>query len=173
MQVILVKHLRKRGRVGDIVEVRDGFARNFLLPQNLAVRATEANKQLIEEQKREYEKRNASAKKEAEKIAKEIAGKDIIFIRQASDDGRLFGSVSNKEIAKELSKIISYDLQGTNIAIETAMKVIGVYSIEVDLHAEVITNIIVTIARSESEASDALRIYKSAQNSSSSGDQAV
>ena len=160
MEVILIKHIKKLGKIGEIVKVKDGFGRNYLLPQKFAIRATASNTKLLEQQRIEFEENNAKAKLEAEDISLLVTDKELIFIKQAADDGRLFGSVNNKEIAKELSKVISQELAYSTILLESPIKSIGVFSIEVVLHAEVSANIIIVIARSESEALEALRTYK-------------
>ncbi|WPY00337.1 50S ribosomal protein L9 [Candidatus Trichorickettsia mobilis] len=160
MEVILVKHIKKLGKIGEIVKVKDGFGRNYLLPQKLAIRATTYNVKLLEQQREEFEEKNAKARTEAESIAQLVIGKELVFIKQAADDGKLFGSVNNKEIAKELSKLISHDIPYSTIVLGSPIKSLGISSVEVALHAEVSTNIIIVIARSDSEAIEALRSYK-------------
>lgn len=160
MELILVKPVRKLGKIGEIVKVKDGFGRNYLLPQSFAIRATEKNKKLIEEERSNLELKNAQAKAAAELLAKSIEGKDVAFIKQCADDGRLFGSVSNKEIAKELSKVISQEVVYSAIHLETPIKSLGVFPVKVHLHTEVDANIVVVVARSDSEILDALKQYK-------------
>ena len=161
MEVILVKPVKKLGKIGNLVKVKNGFGRNWLIPQGIALRATEKNKQLIENQKHELEEKNNNAKEEANQLAKKIDGKDLLFIRQSAADGRLFGSVSNKEISKELSNIASCEIPYAAVDLEAPIKTIGAYNIEIHLHHDVTANIAVIIARTESEAQDALRSLKS------------
>lgn len=170
MEVILVQPIKKLGKIGNLVKVKNGFGRNWLIPQRLAIRATEKNKQLIENQKHELEEKNNKAKEEANQLAKKIDGKDLLFIRQSAADGRLFGSVSNKEIAKELSSVTSCDIPYAAIDLETPLKTIGAYNVEIHLHHDVTANIAVIIARTESEAQDALRALKSDKEPAKSED---
>lgn len=159
MKVILVKPVRKLGKIGDAVEVKPGFGRNFLLPQGFAVRATEANMQLIEEQKHDLEAKNVEAREEAGALSVKIEGKDFTFIRQSAADGRLFGSVGNKEIAKVLADS-GYEVSHSQVELDKPIKTLGVYKVSLVLHSDVMTNIIVNVARSDSEAIDALREFK-------------
>lgn len=161
MEVILIKPVRKIGTIGEIIKVKDGFGRNYLIPKNFAVRATKQNKELIEQQKHDFEVNNSARKLEAENIATFIANKEIMFIMQSADDGKLFGSVGNKDIAKQLSDSTNYKITRANILLNTAIKTIGVFSVEVTLHPEVSVNILVIIARSESESTSLLNNYKS------------
>lgn len=159
MKVILLKPVRKLGKIGEEVDVKPGFGRNFLVPQGFAVRATEANRVVIAEQKKDLEAKNAEAKKVAEALSAKIIGKDFTFIRQSAADGRLFGSVANKEIAKTLSDA-GYEIAHSHIHLDKPIKNLGVHEVSLILHSDVISNIIINVARSESEAIDALREYK-------------
>ena len=161
MLVVLVKPVRKLGRIGEIVSVKDGFGRNYLIPEGYAVRATEANKKMVEEKKRELEEQNIAAKNDAAKLQQKIDGKDVTFIMQASADGRLFGSVGNREIAKALSTA-GYDINYSQVSIASPIKTLGVFDVALVLHTEVTASVVVNIARSDSEAVDALREFKNA-----------
>lgn len=165
MEVILVKPIKKLGKIGNLVKVRNGFGRNWLIPQGLAIRATEKNKQLIESQKHDLEEKNTQAKDEANLLAKKIENKDLLFVRQSAADGRLFGSVNNKEIAKELSAIAACDIPFSAIDLEAPLKTIGAFNVDIHLHHDVTTTIAVIIARTESEAQDALRAHKGGKTS--------
>jgi large subunit ribosomal protein L9 len=160
MEVILVKPLRKGGKslgkIGDLIKVKDGFARNFLIPQEYAIRANANNKRLIEEQKHSLEQKNAQEKVLAEQYIQKINGKQIIFVRQSSDDGKLFGSVNNKEVAKELSNVLGHPVNPSCVLLDHAIKFLGVSVVEVMLHPDVVGTVVVAIGRSESEAQDAL-----------------
>ncbi len=160
MQVILVKSVRKLGKVGDTVNVADGFGRNYLIPQELAIRASRDNVALFSTKQVQLEDTNKENKILAEEAAKSLEGKHITFITQSAADGRLFGSVSGKIIANELSKIIDFKLNYSNILLDNPIKFNGVYDIQVVLHSEVVTNIIIVIAKTESEAQDALKDFK-------------
>ncbi|MBP7189953.1 MAG: 50S ribosomal protein L9 [Rickettsiaceae bacterium] len=169
MKVILLKPVRKLGKIGETVDVKPGFGRNFLVPQGFAVRATESNKKLIEARKSELEAKNKEAKKYAEEIAKKVEGKDFTFIRQSAADGRLFGSVSGREIAKVLLDA-GYEVSYANVHLESPIKNLGVFEVHLVLHSEVTSNIIVNVARSSSEAVDALRAFKNPVASSKTAD---
>lgn len=164
MEVILIKPVRKLGKIGEIHKVTDGFGRNYLLPQKLAIRATELNKELIVKQKHELEEKDTQIKEEITKINDLIKDQKLIFVRQTSDDGKLFGSVNNKEIAEKLSQAVSYPISHLNIILDTQIKSIGVYKVEVRLHAELSTDVTVIVARSESEVQDYLREQKTEES---------
>jgi large subunit ribosomal protein L9 len=161
MKVILLKQKRGLGKVGEIVTVKDGFGRNFLLPQGVAMRATAENEKKIEAQKADLEKQNAEIRKAAEVSSKKIEGKDFTFIRQCADDGRLFGSVSTKEIAKAVEAIASIEITHANVFLIHPIKSLGVYEVIISAHADVTCNILINVARSESEAKDAINEYRS------------
>lgn len=160
MEVILIKPVRKLGKIAKILKVKKGFARNYLIPKKLAIRATEPNKQFIEAQKHDLEMKELKIRSEAEVINNVISGKELIFIKQSADDGRLFGSVNNKEIAESLSKASLQLISHLSIILENPIKSTGVFVVEVRLHAELSTNITVIVARSESEAQDYSRNNK-------------
>jgi len=160
MEVILIKPIRKLGKIGEIYKVADGFGRNYLLPQKLAIRATELNKELIIKQKHELEEKDTQTKEEVTKINDLIKDQKLIFIRQTSDDGKLFGSVSSKEIADKLSENVSYRISHLNIILDKQIKSTGLYMVEVRLHPELSTIVTVVVARSESETQDYLREQK-------------
>lgn len=159
MQVILVKPVRKLGKVGETVNVKNGYGKNYLIPSELAVRATRENISIFNEKKKEFEEKNALLKNEAEISSQHLEGKHLIYVAQAAADGRLFGSISQKDIAGKLSEIAKFKLDYSNILLEKAIKVTGVYTVQVALHPEVITSVLVVVAKSESEAIDALRNY--------------
>jgi large subunit ribosomal protein L9 len=152
MEVILVKPVRKLGKIAEVVKVRNGFARNYLIPQQLAVRATESNKKIIETQKHDLELKDSQIKSKTEIINQAIQNQELVFIKQSADDGRLFGSVSNKEIAEALSKISLHPISYLNVVLDKPIKSVGGFTIEIRLHAELSTSIMVIVARSESEA---------------------
>ncbi|WP_375326981.1 50S ribosomal protein L9 [Candidatus Tisiphia endosymbiont of Nemotelus uliginosus] len=154
MEVILVKPVRHLGKIAEICEVKNGFARNYLFPNKLAIRATVHNKQIIADQKYELEIKDDKSRTEASIISNNINGKEIMFIRQSAEDGRLFGSVNSKEIAEALSKISDHPIAYSNIVLDKPIKTTGVFVVEVRLHAELSSNITVIVARTESEAQD-------------------
>jgi large subunit ribosomal protein L9 len=160
MQVILVKSVRKLGKVGETVSVADGFGRNFLIPQGHAIRATKENLEKFSAIKKDLESKNAENKKDAEAAAKAIKGKHIDFITQSAADGRLYGSVTAKVLATEISKLAKIELNYSNVLLDSPIKFNGVYEVQVMLHPEVTTSVLVVIAKTEPEAQDALREFK-------------
>ena len=155
MQVILLERVEKLGQMGDEVVVKNGYARNFLLPQKKALRATDANRELFKTQKKEIEARNLEAKKEAEAVAKKLDGKQVVLVRQAGEAGQLYGSVASRDIVLVLSDD-DVNIQRGQIRLNTPIKEIGIYDVQVSLHAEVTATIKVNVARSEDEAESQL-----------------
>ncbi|MCI5043870.1 MAG: 50S ribosomal protein L9 [Aquisalinus sp.] len=151
MDVILLERVEKLGQIGDIVNVKDGFARNFLLPQKKALRATESNKKVFENQRADIEARNLEAKKEAESVAEKLEGQTYTLIRQASDMGQLYGSVSSRDIA-EAAEADGFHVSRSQIVLDKPLKTLGISEVRVVLHPEVTVNIAVNIARSQEEA---------------------
>src|ERR1700761_206103 len=151
MQVILLERVEKLGQMGDEVKVKDGFGRNYLLPQKKALRATKANREYFQTQKAQLEARNLENKKEAEKIAKKLDGKSFVLLRQAGDRGQLYGSVSPRDIADVVGQG-GFTINRTQVTISTAIKHIGLFTIPVVLHPEVKVNVTINVARSEDEA---------------------
>ncbi|WP_375783441.1 50S ribosomal protein L9 [Bradyrhizobium sp. Pha-3] len=151
MEVILLERVAKLGQMGEVVRVKDGFARNFLLKRGKALRATEANRAKYDGMKAELEANNIKAKGEAAVVAEKIDGRDIIIIRQASESGQLFGSVTVRDIVTALAA------DGVNVArpqvwLDSPIKVIGAQKVTIAVHPEVETSVTVTVARSAEEA---------------------
>src|SRR3984957_8776687 len=151
MQVILLERVEKLGQMGDEVRVKDGFARNFLLPKKKALRATKANREYFQTQKVQLEAHNLERRKDAEAIAKKLDGKSFVLLRQAGDRGQLYGSVSPRDIADVMEKA-GFKVDRHQISISVAIKAIGLFTIPVVLHPEVKVNVTVNVARSEDEA---------------------
>src|ERR1700733_6676033 len=151
MQVILLERVEKLGQMGDEVRVRDGFARNFLLPKKKALRATKANREYFQGQKAHLEANNLRLKGEAEKAGQKLDGQKFVLIRQAGDRGQLYGSVSPRDVADAMEKG-GFKVDRHQINISVAIKAIGLFTIPVVLHPEVKVNITVNVARSEDEA---------------------
>ncbi|MBA2589949.1 MAG: 50S ribosomal protein L9 [Alphaproteobacteria bacterium] len=151
MQVILLERVEKLGQIGDEVKVKDGFARNFLLPKKKALRATKANRDYFQTQKANIEANNLKLKGEAEKIGKKLDGQKFVLIRQAGDRGQLYGSVSPRDIADVMEKG-GFKVDRHQVSISVAIKSIGLFTIPVVLHPEVKVNITINVARSEDEA---------------------
>jgi len=151
MEVILLERVAKLGQIGDVVRVRDGFARNFLLPQGKALRATDQNRAKFEGMKAELEARNLSLKSQAEQVHKSLDGQSFILIRQAGETGQLFGSVSGRDIAGALSGG-GFRVDRRQIVLNIPIKSIGLHKVPVALHAEVEVTVTINVARSDDEA---------------------
>jgi large subunit ribosomal protein L9 len=151
MQVILLERVESLGAIGDEVNVRAGFARNFLLPQKKALRATDANRKVFEAQRAQIEARNAEARASAEKSSKGLDGTSYVLIRQAGEAGQLYGSVSARDIADEIVQS-GAKIDRSAVVLDKPIKTIGVYDVRVRLHAEVSVNVKVNVARSADEA---------------------
>jgi len=151
MQVILLERVEKLGQMGDEVKVKDGFARNYLLPKKKALRATKANREYFLTQKTQLEARNLERRKEAEEVAKKLDGKSFVLIRQAGDRGQLYGSVSPRDIADVVTEG-GISISRTQIPVDKAIKTIGLFPVDIVLHPEVRVHVTVNVARSEEEA---------------------
>lgn len=151
MQVILLERIGRLGQMGDVVRVRDGFARNFLLPQGKALRATDENRKQFETQRVHLEARNLELKAEAEAVAGRLDGKVFVAIRQAGDTGQLYGSVSTRDIADVIGEG-GFSIDRRQVLLDRPIKALGVHEIKLQLHPEVIINASLNVARSTDEA---------------------
>jgi large subunit ribosomal protein L9 len=151
MDIILLERIEKLGSIGDVVNVKDGYARNYLLPNKKALRANEANKKVFEANRAKIEADNASRRDDAQVHAKDVEGKSVVLIRASSNAGHLYGSVSVRDI------VDAFNADGANltkamIVLERPIKTIGVFDVKVALHPEVAVNVKVNVARSTDEA---------------------
>lgn len=151
MQVILLERVPKLGEMGQEVRVRDGFARNFLLPQGKALRASPENRARFEAQKADLEARNRERRAEAEAIARRIKGKTFVAVRQAGQTGQLYGSVSTRDIAEVLAGE-GFRVERRQVDMSSPIKSIGLHEIRLVLHPEVIVPVTINVARSADEA---------------------
>ncbi|MDW3207167.1 MAG: 50S ribosomal protein L9 [Alphaproteobacteria bacterium] len=151
MQIILLERVEKLGQMGDEVAVKPGYARNYLLPQNKAVRATEANRRRFEAQRAELEARNLERKSEAERVAKDLEGLTVVLIRAASDTGQLYGSVNARDISDAVSAE-GIKIGRGQVMMERPVKTIGIFDFRIQLHPEVIVTVHVNVAQSLEEA---------------------
>jgi large subunit ribosomal protein L9 len=151
MQVILLQRIGRLGQMGDVVNVKDGYARNFLLPQKKALRATEENRARFESERSQLEANNLELKKEAEAVAEKLAGKTFVAIRSAGDTGQLYGSVSTRDIA-EVVTAGGFTIERRQVIMERPIKELGLHETSVALHPEVIVKVTLNVARSEDEA---------------------
>ena len=151
MQVILLERIGRLGQMGDVVTVKDGFARNFLLPQKKALRATDVNRKLFEKDRAQLEARNLELKKEAQAVSVKLDGKSFTAIRTAGDTGQLYGSVSGRDIS-EIVTNGGFTVNRNQIALDRPIKTLGIHGATVQLHPEVLAKITLNVARSADEA---------------------
>jgi large subunit ribosomal protein L9 len=151
MLVILLERVEKLGQMGDVVKVKDGFGRNFLLPKKKALRATRQNRTYFETQKVLLEAHNLERKSEAEAVAKKLDGKVFVLLRQAGDRGQLYGSVSPRDISDVVSAG-GFSISRTQVPLDKAIKTIGLVPVAIVLHPEVRVNVTLNVARTEDEA---------------------
>ena len=151
MEVVLLERVEKLGQMGDVVRVKEGFARNFLLPQGKALRATKANMEQFEQQRAQLEARNLELKKEAEAVAEKMDGQSFVILRSASEAGNLFGSVTARDVA-DASTEGGFSVEKKQIVLDKPVKELGLHDIRVVLHPEVAATIKVNVARTAEEA---------------------
>jgi large subunit ribosomal protein L9 len=151
MEVILLERIARLGQMGDVVRVKDGFARNFLLPRGKALRATDENRTRFETMKSELEARSLTLKTEADQVAGKLDGKSITVLRQASESGQLFGSVSPRDLVALLGEG-GFRVNRNQVALNAPIKTIGQHKVPIALHPEVEVSISVIVARNEDEA---------------------
>jgi large subunit ribosomal protein L9 len=151
MQVILLERVEKLGQMGDEVRVKDGFARNYLLPQKKALRANKTNREYFQTQKAQLEARNLERKSEAQKVADKLDGQTFVLLRQAGDRGQLYGSVSPRDIA-DVVTAGGFSVSRTQVPLDKAIKDIGLVPVNIVLHPEVRVKITLNVARTEDEA---------------------
>ncbi len=151
MEVILLERIEKLGQMGDVVSVRPGFARNYLLPQKKALRATAENKESFESQRTQLETTNLELKNEADSISKKIDGLSVTIVRQASDNDQLYGSVTVRNIAQAITES-GFTVDSKQVQMARPIKTVGIHDVIVKLHPEVSVKVSANIARSEEEA---------------------
>ena len=151
MQVVLLERIAKLGQMGDVVTVKDGYARNFLLPQGKALRANKANLARFEEDRAQLEARNLERKQEAEGVNAKLDGESFVVIRSSGDTGQLYGSVTTRDIAELLTEK-GFSTARNQVVLEAPIKILGLHNVSVVLHPEVTSSVIVNVARTEEEA---------------------
>jgi large subunit ribosomal protein L9 len=151
MKVVLLERVEGRGGIGDVVTVKDGFARNFLLPRNKALRANAANMKVFEAQKAEIEQRNEKAREAAARDGEKLDGTSYVLIRQAGDSGQLYGSVAARDVADAVAAE-GGKIDRSTVVLDRPIKTLGVHEVKVRLHPEVIITVKLNIARSPDEA---------------------
>jgi len=156
MDVILLERIARLGQMGDVVRVKDGYARNFLLPRKKALRANDANRKLFEGQRAQLEAHNLERRAEAEQVAVKLQGQTFIMIRQAGETGQLYGSVSTRDIAQTATDQ-GFSINRTQVNLNHPIKTIGLHAVTVSLHPEVEVSVTVNVARSTDEAQRQMR----------------
>jgi len=151
MDVILLQRIEKLGQMGEVVRVKAGFARNYLLPQKKALRATDANKARFEKQRAQLEANNLARRQEAEGISGKVEGITVVVIRQAGETGHLYGSVSARDIAEAVTKS-GITIDRNQVLMDRPIKMLGLHPVRVALHPEVVVSITANVAKSEEEA---------------------
>lgn len=151
MEVILLERIERLGQMGDTVSVKPGYARNFLLPQKKALRATSANKARFEAERAQLEAENLQRKSEAEAVAAKADALSVVLVRQAGDAGQLYGSVSARDVSDAVTEA-GFTINRSQVVLDKPIKAIGIYNLRIDLHAEVAINVMVNVARSHEEA---------------------
>ncbi len=151
MEVILLERIARLGQMGDVVRVRDGYARNFLLPQGKALRSNADNRKRFEAEKVQFEARDLERRQEAEAVAAKLEGQSFVLIRQAGETGQLYGSVTTRDLAEAMGAG-GFSVNRSQIALNQPIKTIGMHTILIALHAEVDAHVVANVARSEDEA---------------------
>lgn len=151
MEVILLERIEKLGQMGDVVKVKPGFARNFLLPQKKALRANKDNLAFFEKQRAQLEAINLKRREEAQAVAEKMEGLKVLMVRQAGEGGQLYGSVSGRDVADAV-KAAGFTIERNQVNLDSPIKTLGSYPVRVALHPEVAVTVTVTVARSQEEA---------------------
>ena len=151
MEIILLERIEKLGTIGDVVNVKDGYARNFLLPNKKALRANEANRKVFEANRERLETENAARRDEAAKAGADVDGTELVLIRSSSNSGQLYGSVNVRDIA-DAHKAQGHDINKSQIILERPIKTLGLFDVKVALHPEVHVTVKANVARSDDEA---------------------
>ncbi|MDZ4791159.1 MAG: 50S ribosomal protein L9 [Hyphomicrobiales bacterium] len=151
MEVILLERIGRLGQMGDVVKVKDGYARNFLLPHGKAMRATKESRLRFEKERVQLEARNLEMKREAEEVGIKLSGKNFVVLRQAGDSGQLYGSVSTRDVSDVITAG-GYSIERTQVLLDRPIKALGVQEVRIGLHPEVIVKVNVNVARTEEEA---------------------
>lgn len=151
MQVVLLERIEKLGQMGDVVTVKPGYARNYLIPQHKALRATKANLEVFESQRAQLEAQNLERKQEAESVAGKLDDLQVVMIRQAGDTGQLYGSVTARDLSDAVTEA-GFTVERSQMVMDKAIKMLGLHPVKVRLHPEVTVTVVANVARSEVEA---------------------
>jgi len=162
MEVILLERIEKLGQMGDVVKVKPGFARNFLLPQKKALRANKDNLAFFETQRVQLEALNLKRREEAQAVSVKMDGLKVLMVRQAGEGGQLYGSVSGRDVADAI-KDAGYTVERRQVNLDSPIKTLGSYPVRVSLHPEVAVTVVITVARSQEEAERAAAAAEAAE----------
>jgi large subunit ribosomal protein L9 len=162
MEVILLERIEKLGQMGEVVKVKPGYARNFLLPQKKALRASKANMAFFEKQRVQLEAVNLKRRDEAQAVAVKMDGLKVLMVRQAGESGQLYGSVSGRDVADSV-KAAGYTVERNQINLDVPIKTLGAWPVRVSLHPEVSVTVVVNVARSQEEAERAAAALAAAE----------
>lgn len=169
MKIILIATVSNLGKIGDVIEVKNGYAKNFLIPNKKAICFTTNNYKIFEAKKHEFEQENLKNLSVAEKVKVQISGKDVVVIENASDDGRLYGSVNSAVIAAKINEVIGEKLVSrADIFLKKPIKEIGLYEVKLNLHSEIALDVRLIVTRSESEIEALLKAEKKGSKSENS-----
>ena len=160
MEVILIENIEKLGKIGDVVKVKDGYARNYLLPRKKVLRANKENLKVFEEKKSIIEAEENKRKDKSLEISKKIKNSEFLIIRNASENGQLYGSVTSKDIIKEIKTVKDIDFLNEQINLKKPIKKIGVYKILISVYINVQENILINVAKTKESAESQLKKYK-------------
>ena len=161
MEVILIENIEKLGKVGDVVKVKDGYARNYLIPKKKVLRASKENLKVFEEKKSVIEAEEKKRKIKSEEIAKKIKDLEVIIIRNAAENGQLYGSVTSKDIVKEIVLLNKIELLNEQINLKKTLKSIGVYEVEISIYTDLKIKILVIVAKTKELGLEQIKEFKS------------
>ena len=161
MEVILIENIEKLGKVGDVVKVKDGYARNYLIPKKKVLRANKENLKVFDEKKSVIEAEEKKRKEKSEEIAKKIKNLEIIIIRNAAENGQLYGSVTSKDIVKEILLLNKIELLNEQINLKKTLKSIGVYEVEISVYTDLKIKILVVVAKTKELGLEQIKEFKS------------
>lgn len=160
MEVILIENIEKLGKIGDVVNVKDGFARNYLIPKKKVLRASKENLKVFEKEKSKIEAEEKKRKIKAEEVSKKIKDSEIIILRNAAENGQLYGSVTSKDIIKELVTLNQIELHNEQIKLKKVLKSIGVYEIEISVYTNIKVKILVSVAKTKEIGLEQIKEFK-------------
>ncbi len=160
MEVILIENIEKLGKVGDVVKVKDGYARNYLIPKKKVLRASKENLKVFEEKKSVIEAEEKKRKIKSEEIAKKIKDLEVIIIRNAAENGQLYGSVTSKDIVKEIVLLNKIELLNEQINLKKTLKSIGVYDVEISIYTDLKIKILVSVAKTKELGLEQIKEFK-------------